>query len=83
MAHFKSHMVGFINEDSFVGHILTTALLGFLVLLTRRWMRGPVIPTVNSYFGDIFLRKAHAEFMSNARGLIKEGIQQVNSSDSH
>lgn len=81
MAYYQSHTVGFLNKDLSVVHILPTVLLGILVILTWRWMRRPAIPTINSYSGDITLRKAHAEFISNARGLIKEGIRKVRSID--
>ncbi|CAG8897194.1 unnamed protein product [Penicillium egyptiacum] len=41
-------------------------------------MGEPTIPIVNSYSGDITLKKAQSRFMSDARGLIKEGIQKFN-----
>ena len=82
MAYYQSHTDGFLDKDLSVVHILCTVLLGILAILTWRWMRKPAIPTINSYPGDITLRKAHAEFISNARGLIKEGIQKVRSIES-
>lgn len=81
MAYYQSHTVGFLNKDLSVVHILPTVLLGILVILTWHWMRRPAMPTINSYSGDITLRKAHAEYISNARGLIKEGIRKVRSID--
>lgn len=77
MAYAEDRTVGLIDNDLSVGYILPSAVLGFLILLTWRWMRKPKIPTINSYFGDITLRKAHSEFMSNARGLVKEGVAKV------
>ncbi|KAJ5511748.1 Cytochrome P450 [Penicillium expansum] len=78
MAYAEDRTVGLIDNDLSVGYILPSAVLGFLILLTWRWMRKPKIPTINSYFGDITLRKAHSEFMSNARGLVKEGVAKFN-----
>ncbi|KAI9932136.1 hypothetical protein MW887_009645 [Aspergillus wentii] len=67
MANFIPHTVGFLDTECSIGYILPTALLGLLGILIWRWTRKPAIPIVNSYPGDITLKKAHAEFMSNAR----------------
>jgi ABC-type sugar transport system permease subunit len=77
MAYGRYHTVGFPEKDLSVGYVLPTVILGILVILAWRWMANPAIPTVNSYFGDITLKKAHSEFMLNARGLIKEGVTKV------
>jgi hypothetical protein len=58
-------------------YLLSTALLGFLVVLAWRRTGEPTIPVVNSYSGDITLKKAQSRFMSDARGLIKEGFQKA------
>ena len=60
-----------------LSYILPTAALGLLAIFTLYWMRAPEIPTVNSYAGDITLKKAHAEYISNARGLVAEGFRRV------
>lgn len=77
MAYPEYHTLGVLENNVDLGYILPTAFLGFLVILTWRWMTKPAIPTVNSYFGDITLRKAHSRFLLNARGLIKEGSEKV------
>ncbi|CAG8152191.1 unnamed protein product [Penicillium nalgiovense] len=59
-------------------YLLSSALLGFLVVLVWRRTGEPTIPIVNSYSGDVTLKKAQSRFMSDARGLIKEGIQKFN-----
>ncbi|KAL2009416.1 hypothetical protein VTN00DRAFT_5223 [Thermoascus crustaceus] len=57
--------------------ILLAAVLGFVIILALLWKkRGSEIPTINYYPGDIWRRKAHAEFVSNARGLLKEGASK-------
>ncbi|KAL4751799.1 hypothetical protein BDW72DRAFT_202855 [Aspergillus terricola var. indicus] len=78
MVYVEYHTVGFVDKDFTVGYILPTALLGFLVILTWRWMTKSAIPTINSYFGDITLKRAHSEFKLNARGLIRQGIEKYN-----
>lgn len=56
--------------------ILLAAVLGFVIILALARM-SPEIPTINYYLGDIWRRKAHAAFISNARGLLKEGTAKV------
>lgn len=77
MASPNYHTVGFLDKDYSVSHILITALLGGLIILVWQCTRKSTIPVINSYTGDMTLKKAHAEFTSNARGLVKEGIQKV------
>jgi len=72
MAYSQSHTVGFLDKEFSIVNILPTVLLGILAILTWRWMGSLAIPTINSYSGDITLRKAHAEFISDARGLIRK-----------
>lgn len=77
MTYLISHSDGFLKKDLSVIYLLLTALLGFLVVLAWRRREEPTIPIVNSYPGDITLRKAQSRFTSDARGLIKEGIEKV------
>lgn len=77
MASPNYQTVGFLDKDYSVSHVLITALLGVLIVLVWQCTRKSTIPVINSYAGDMTLKKAHAEFMSNARGLVKEGIQKV------
>jgi ABC-type sugar transport system permease subunit len=72
----------FSSDGSFVKdlsaiYLLVTALSGFIVVLVWRRIANPTIPIVNSYSGDINSKKAQSIFMSDARGLIKAGIQKV------
>lgn len=76
MVYSVSYPVGPFDNVSIA--VVFIVLLGSLVVL--KWRRKePAIPIVNSYPGDLTLKKARAEFMSNARGLIKEGIQKASS----
>lgn len=77
MTSFNFHSDGFLVKDLSVVYLLPTALLGFLVVLAWRRREEPAIPTVNSYSGDITLKRAQARFTSDARGLIREGIEKV------
>lgn len=70
-------MTGFLDKEVFGNYMLPSAVLGLFVILIWCWSTKSTIPTVNSYSGDIALKKAHSEFMTNARGLIKEGIEKV------
>ncbi|CAI7586534.1 unnamed protein product [Penicillium bialowiezense] len=56
--------------------LISTVLLGLLVFLSWRQTKRPIFPTINSYPRDWTLTRAHAEFISNARGLIQEGVQK-------
>lgn len=76
MAYLTFHSEGFLMKDLSVIYILSTAFC-FLIVLAWRQTKEPTIPIVNSYSGDITLKKAQSRFMSDARGLIKEGIQKV------
>jgi hypothetical protein len=68
----------FDNLDNFSIGVILTVLLRSLVAL--RWRtKEATIPIVNSYRWDMTLKIAHAEFISNARGLIKEGVQKAKS----
>lgn len=60
-----------------LSYALATVFLGVLAIVAFYRMKAPRFPTINSYAGDITLKKAHAEFVSNARGLIVEGIRRV------
>ncbi|KAJ5369475.1 hypothetical protein N7509_014087 [Penicillium cosmopolitanum] len=71
-------MTGFLDKEVFGNYMLPSAVLGLFVILIWCWSTKSTIPTVNSYSGDIALKKAHSEFMTNARGLIKEGIEKFN-----
>lgn len=73
----EAGVVGSLLSKLPITLILSTALLSFLVVFTWRRMSTPAIPIVNSYPTDFTLRKAHAKFLSNARGLIIEGTQKV------
>ena len=68
---------GFLTKDVSVVYLLLTSLLGFLVVLAWRRTEEPTIPIVNSYSSDILSKEAQSKFMSDARSLIKEGIQKV------
>ena len=77
MVYEKSGMLNFFLGDLSIKYVLSTAVLGCLVIFALRWLRASEIPIINSYPGDITNRKAHAEFTSNARGLILEGVEKV------
>lgn len=77
MSYPTYHSDGFLMKDHSGVYLLSSALLGFLVVLVWRRTGEPTIPIVNSYSGDVTLKKAQSRFMSDARGLIKEGIQKV------
>lgn len=77
MTYLISHSDGFLVKDLSVVYLLPTALLGLLVVLTWRRREEPTVPIVNSYPGDITLKRAQSRFTSDARGLIKESIEKV------
>jgi hypothetical protein len=77
MSYLVFHSDGFLMKDLSGVYLLSTALLGFLVVLAWRRTGELTIPIVNSYSRDITLKKAQSKFMSDARGLIKEGIQKA------
>lgn len=77
MTYLISCSDGFLVKDLSVVYLLPTALLGLLVALAWRRREEPTIPIVNSYSGDITLKRAQSRFTSDARGLIKEGIEKV------
>jgi ABC-type sugar transport system permease subunit len=70
-------MSGLMDKEHLGGYMLPSAVLGLIVILIWRWSTKSTFPTVNSYSRDITLKRAHSEFMTNARGLIKEGIETV------
>lgn len=51
---------------------------GLLLVAAWRWLRVSEIPTINAYRGDFTLKRAHAEYLQNAKGLIAEGIAKFN-----
>lgn len=61
---------------------MSTILLGVLYMVIQRytWTRTKPdnFPTVNSYPNDLLKQKAKAAFMSDARGLVREGVEKVN-----
>lgn len=72
--------VGYRFLDIFIGdvvYLLPTALLGILVFVSLRQMSALKVPTVNSYPGDFARKRAHDAFISNAEGLLEEGIKRV------
>lgn len=77
MTYLISYLDFFLMKDLSILYLLPTALLGFLAVLAWRWRQEPTIPIVNSYSGDITLKRAQSRFTSDARGLIKEGIEKV------
>lgn len=77
MTYLISHSDGFLVKDLSVIYLLPTALLGFLDVLAWCRREEPTIPIVNSYSGDITLKRAQSGFMSDARRLIREGIKKV------
>lgn len=77
MSYLILNTDGFLTKDLSVVYLLLTALLSFLVVLAWRRTEKPTILIVNSYSGDIILKEAQSTFMSDARSLIKEGIQKV------
>ncbi|KOS44158.1 hypothetical protein ACN38_g4890 [Penicillium nordicum] len=78
MTYLISYLDFFLMKDLSILYLLPTALLGFLAVLAWRWRQEPTIPIVNSYSGDITLKRAQSRFTSDARGLIKEGIEKFN-----
>ncbi|KAF9239526.1 hypothetical protein DTO013E5_9356 [Penicillium roqueforti] len=78
MSYLILNTDGFLTKDLSVVYLLLTALLSFLVVLAWRRTEKPTILIVNSYSGDIILKEAQSTFMSDARSLIKEGIQKFN-----
>ncbi|KAJ5501112.1 hypothetical protein N7527_012233 [Penicillium freii] len=78
MTYLISHSDGFLVTDLSVVYLLPTVLLGLFVVLAWRRRKEPTIPIVNSYPGDITLKRAQSRFTSDARGLIKEGIEKFN-----
>ncbi|WYZ42118.1 hypothetical protein EsH8_V_001013 [Colletotrichum jinshuiense] len=51
---------------------------GLLLVAAWRWLRVSEIPTINAYRGDFTLKRAHAQYLQNAKGLIAEGIAKFN-----
>ncbi|KAK2868056.1 hypothetical protein FQN49_003207 [Arthroderma sp. PD_2] len=64
---------GYVVTSLAIATALVAVVLGWLWTKAR-----DEIPTINSYPGDFTLKKAHQEYFSNSRDLIKEGIRKFN-----
>jgi hypothetical protein len=60
-------------------HLLLAIALGLLTIAISRYTRTLDLPVVNAYHYDLFHRKAHAAYFTNAKGLIEEGRKKVRS----
>lgn len=59
--------------------ILLSAFLGACAIAILHWTTTSAsIPVINKYSGDVFLKKAHAEFLANCKKLISDGIAKYN-----
>lgn len=58
--------------------ILISATVALLVILFFHWLKNDTIPIINKYKGDIFSKKAHAEYLTNSEKLISDGVARYN-----
>jgi hypothetical protein len=58
--------------------IVLSAFLGLCAIAIFRWTTSASIPVINKYSGDLFLKKAHAEFLANCKKLISDGVAKYN-----
>lgn len=73
MGFFESTFVFGSNANI----LASSAILGLFIIFIARWLRAPQIPLANDYQWDFFRKKAHAEFMADARTVIGRGIKKV------
>ncbi|KAG9238506.1 cytochrome P450 [Amylocarpus encephaloides] len=60
-------------------YVISTVFLGLVIFTLQNWNKAKTakVQIINSYPYDFSKRKAHAEFFSNSRGLIKNGVEKV------
>jgi len=74
MGFFQSTL---ILSSSNANIAASSAILGLFIFFVSRWMRVPEIPVLNDYRWDFLRKKAHTEFMTDARALIARGFKDV------
>ncbi|CCF42363.1 cytochrome P450 [Colletotrichum higginsianum] len=58
--------------------ILISTTVALLIILFFHWLKNDTIPIINKYKGDIFSKKAHAEYLTNSEKLISDGVARYN-----
>ena len=72
MGALQSHV---LNNPSILLWSAVTGLIFFFILLRKA--DGPKLPAINAYSWDLTRKKAHAEYIRNARGLVAQGFAKV------